>query len=671
MRGLSFALRPRAGLRMAGTLFTAILALSLAAPASASTRVITVTTTASGTSVDGFCSLDEAVGNANADTAFSATAGECPAGRGKDTINFNIFGAGPHVIHTSAVNPQMLLITRPLILDGTSQPGYTDAYVPQIVLDNDNGTASVVQLMAGSSGSTIKGLALADSQGSGIGMDHSNSNIILGNYFNVDGNNNDAALAGVGLDSGVFILNSSSNKIGGPSNIPGNSNYFGHLNTGVNISFGSKNLVKGNFIGASKTHHMANQQGVLILDGVSNVVGGTGVYDGNLISDSGGFGVNLSGAVKTTIQRNVIGLQDDGLNSAGNLVGINVDAASTGTLIGGAKAGNGNVISNNGTGVYVLSTATTTVEHNTFGLTTVGGHNAMGNSFGIWADNAGSVAAIDNIIADSIVNGVESDATSTFTTASVGNCFTGNAVGVDLTGSGTINLPKNWWDDPTGPNSPGSGQPIVIEAGATGFVNAPSPLTAAPAYCIAPDTPVLSQPIATGVFFATQPALSWKPVKGIYGYELQISPDNYASITTDVILNKTSYSVRSVRGVPAPFGFWYWRVRAIGPNWIGSSFPTTASYQVTLHKSPLNAATLTSRTVKLVWNKEPNSTSYSLTWDTFPPTSQMLITGITTTTYTLTVPAAGDYEWSIHPDGALTNPSVSIAGMGFWIFTTP
>ena len=52
------------------------------------------------------------------------------ANPGADTINFNIFGAGPHAI---ALLSPLPAITEQLFLDATSQPGYSGA--PLIVLD--------------------------------------------------------------------------------------------------------------------------------------------------------------------------------------------------------------------------------------------------------------------------------------------------------------------------------------------------------------------------------------------------------------------------------------------------------------------------------------------------------------------------------------------------------
>lgn len=87
-------------------------------PAYAAT--ITVNSTADTEANDGVCTLREAIKAANTDTASGASGGECLAGSGTDTIEFNISGVGPHTISPTSALPD---ITAPVIIDGYSQPG--------------------------------------------------------------------------------------------------------------------------------------------------------------------------------------------------------------------------------------------------------------------------------------------------------------------------------------------------------------------------------------------------------------------------------------------------------------------------------------------------------------------------------------------------------------------
>lgn len=73
---------------LVAALLVAVLGVaSPAVPARAAS--LTVTTNADTIAVDGVCSLREAITNANGDSQLSASAGECAAGSGTDTITFD------------------------------------------------------------------------------------------------------------------------------------------------------------------------------------------------------------------------------------------------------------------------------------------------------------------------------------------------------------------------------------------------------------------------------------------------------------------------------------------------------------------------------------------------------------------------------------------------------
>lgn len=76
------------------TMFASSFWLGLPAYASST---ITVNSTADTTIDDGVCTFREAIIASNTDTASGASPGECIAGNGNDTINFNITGAADFV----------------------------------------------------------------------------------------------------------------------------------------------------------------------------------------------------------------------------------------------------------------------------------------------------------------------------------------------------------------------------------------------------------------------------------------------------------------------------------------------------------------------------------------------------------------------------------------------
>ncbi len=191
---------------------------------------------------DGFISLREAIIAANNTN-------------GLDRINFNIPGAGPHIITLDPSKGELEDIDDALIIDGTSEPDYIDAPVIQI----DGSAMSAVagdnfdgfRLVSGSDGSTIRGLSITGftdggSYGEAIVI-RSDNNIIAGNYIGVapDGTTPDGNTTGVLLTNGAEY-----NLIGGTDaadkNIISASSYAGVTIQDENTS---GNRIIGNDIG--------------------------------------------------------------------------------------------------------------------------------------------------------------------------------------------------------------------------------------------------------------------------------------------------------------------------------------------------------------------------------------------------------------------------------------
>ena len=201
------------GWRLSLVLAGAVLLSLLAAPAEAAT--ITVTTDSGGlVNNDGFCSLREAVRNANNN---AQTFPECLAGEGGgivDRIEFAIPGMGVPVIGLTGPVPS---ITDPVVIDGLTQLGVGVscplASVPNgplgVQIDDLFGLTAFT-LSGGSDGSTIRGLSITDFDlGIHIG---SNNNTVTCNYLGVaaDGVTADLNVVAVRVGSGT------DNIIGGP-----------------------------------------------------------------------------------------------------------------------------------------------------------------------------------------------------------------------------------------------------------------------------------------------------------------------------------------------------------------------------------------------------------------------------------------------------------------------
>ncbi len=147
------------------------------------------------------------------------------------TITFDIPGPGPHTISPTSALPQ---ITRPVLIDGFSQPGSApntaaiDEAIDAVILIELSGASTTgvgLQLGAGSGGSTVRGLAINRFSVTAIAIFGDGGHTITGNYIGVDP---DGSPGVPSQSEGVLVL-SSGNLIGGadPADrnlISGNSN---------------------------------------------------------------------------------------------------------------------------------------------------------------------------------------------------------------------------------------------------------------------------------------------------------------------------------------------------------------------------------------------------------------------------------------------------------------
>jgi hypothetical protein len=279
---------------------------------------------------------------------------------GLDTITFNIPGGG---IHTIALLFPLPTITDPVVIDGTTQPGFTG--MPVIELNGSGAGSSARGLEITAGNCTVRGLVINRFSSWGIHVSLNGSNIIQGNFIGTDATGTVAL--GNSLD-GVSVENSGNNVIGGTTSAAANL-LSGNGREGLDINFSgaTNNVVQGNLIGTdvSGTNVLGNgRSGVNIFFGAhSNIVGGTVLGARNVISGNGGDGVligNQNGFPDTTgniVQGNFIGTDANGTLALGNSAnGINIFNSATSNTIGGTIAGAGNVIwDNRGSGILITS----------------------------------------------------------------------------------------------------------------------------------------------------------------------------------------------------------------------------------------------------------------------------------------------------------------------------
>src|SRR5262249_28766681 len=158
---------------------------------------------------------------------------------GTNTIAFNISGSGVHTISVTSASP-LPVLTNPVVIDGTTQPGYAGAPLIQLLAAVPwNSNAAALEISAGSS--TVKGLAIGGF-GNGIQLEGQGGDTIQANYIGTD----PTGTAPLANDTGVFVASGIGDLIGGTVAGAGNlisGNDGGGIYLGVDSS---GTLVQGN-----------------------------------------------------------------------------------------------------------------------------------------------------------------------------------------------------------------------------------------------------------------------------------------------------------------------------------------------------------------------------------------------------------------------------------------
>ena len=222
-------------------------------------------------------------------------------------------------------------------------------------------------------------------------------------------------------------------------------------NQGVLLDDGaSGNLVAGDYIGVAVGGKPSARHGVVLYDAPDNTIGGSTSGAGNVISGNGNDGVlvstllNTTGSLSTLIQGNIIGLDAEGIIALGNNnIGVEIVRGS-GTLIGGPKAADANVISGNIAGVYLQNTAFGVAIEGNFIGTDSRGYEAVGNTSSIgvllsapitpWAARRRATAT------SSPGNGRDGLSDGVYAGTVGDNTIEGNLIGTDSTG--TVAIPN-------------------------------------------------------------------------------------------------------------------------------------------------------------------------------------------------------------------------------------
>ena len=294
------------------------------------------------------CSLEEAIKEADNNP-------------GRDTINFNLPASETTITLSPSSIKDLYLqdplvkdrtfhfggltkITDPVIIDGTSQPGYNGKPVvriyggdtPLVIYSSDTVVKGLIIDGYTDTGISIGPKEQVDNTGSNsytITAEPTSGNVIEGNYIGTDPDGSGSTEASsFGSKIGVNIYASSDNRIGGYapsernvisannqfgirisfehaqqyviSNIQGNnfqSNLFFCNNVECASNYGltsADNLIQGNYMGTDSTgeNPLPNgDAGIAILDSNNSLVGGVGQEARNIISGNGKDGIVIAG----------------------------------------------------------------------------------------------------------------------------------------------------------------------------------------------------------------------------------------------------------------------------------------------------------------------------------------------------------------------------------------
>ncbi|NQV72804.1 Ig-like domain-containing protein [bacterium] len=335
---------------------------------------------------------------------------------GTDTITFNLTGGD---VYTIAPTSGLPAISESVVFDGLSQTGatcgttdFTDRAL-KIVLDGSNiayaaGGPFGLDIAQNTNGVTIQGLVVRSFPGGGIRIDEGNTgSVIRCNYI---GTNESGTLARGNYGSGILLVGSSAvstgNMIGGPARADGN---LISANGGSEIQLeqgADSNTIQNNLIGTTLTGEAlliapASYFGQPSLDPYSNLVGiGSNQGASNTIRDNviGGFNAgmelvsqndgNRNWGGTNEVYGNHIGVARGGAIRLDNFIGVDLQGGGIGSeVIGGAGAGDGNVIRFNYLGVRMGNAQNSEIRQNDIAYNNTGVLMELYGLYGVVANN--------------------------------------------------------------------------------------------------------------------------------------------------------------------------------------------------------------------------------------------------------------------------------------------
>jgi autotransporter-associated beta strand protein len=335
--------------------------------------------------------------------------------------------SGPFTIQLSS---PLQPITVPIVIDGTTQPGFINT--PLVTLSGTSAGSSAVGVTLLAGNSKVLGLGFTGFGGDVIRVQSSNDvvqgNIILNNHGN-----------------GIDVVSGTNTTIGGPAAANGNV-IGGSTLDGVLVQAGATNTtIQNNLIGTDLAGDKLGNQG----DGIQ-LQGGPNSVSSNVIAANGQQGLEIDGGFGNSILGNKIGTNADGtvglgnamngidlVNSSSNTISNNVISANVqqGVLIQGPHADNnqllGNLIGTDRTGTQALGNSHDGIDIIGSAGDIIGGNTVSANGqngIEIIGPNADGNTITDNFLG-----------TSKGGTARLGN----GGDGIDLEGSSGNQITSN------------------------------------------------------------------------------------------------------------------------------------------------------------------------------------------------------------------------------------
>ncbi|MET0621249.1 MAG: S-layer homology domain-containing protein, partial [Thermoanaerobaculia bacterium] len=254
-------------------------------------------------------------------------------------------------------------IVEGITIDGTTQPGY--AGTPLIEIHGTAGISNGLNLAF--TPATVKALILNGCL-NGINSNNGGSLTLTGSYIGTDA----AGTAAVPNGIGVNLINGGTNTIGGATAALRNV-IAGNQSSGIQVAFGTTGTIRGNYIGVDATGAaLPTGIGISCANANNLVVGGSAPGEGNVVAGSStGAGILLQSCTQSIVRGNFIGTNAAGTEAVPNLRGLEINL-SGGVQIGGPGAGDGNLISGNGTGVVFTVSDEGIIQGNRFGTDVTG-----------------------------------------------------------------------------------------------------------------------------------------------------------------------------------------------------------------------------------------------------------------------------------------------------------